>query len=111
MENVIPYVLDFTYVLIGLALLGTLVGIVLSIFEDLKAGAFAIGGLILIVVLFGAGYAMSSGDIPSNLVAKGIDNVSAFKISGAGLFTFYALAVIAIIALLLDIVKGFVDGN
>ncbi|MGB1248899.1 MAG: hypothetical protein ACPG4Z_08420, partial [Chitinophagales bacterium] len=84
--------LNLAYLMIALCFLGVVAGIVISIVQDFKSGIFAIGGLLMIVVLFGIGYAMSSSDLPARLVEKGMGTPSSFRISGAGLFTFYALA-------------------
>lgn len=101
-----------SYALILIAFLAMLGGIVIAIIQNFKEGGMAaIIGLVAIIVFFGIGYALSTDAIPQALMEKGFTDASAYKLSGAGLITFYIMAIVATILLVVDLVKGFVDGN
>ncbi len=110
MESLINIGLWITYFLIGVATLGMLAGVVMGMIQTWQSGGkFTVIGVIAIVVLFIIGYALSSDQISSNLANKGFNDPTTYRLAGAGLFTFYGLAVIATILLVIDIVKGFID--
>lgn len=101
-----------SYVLIAIASLGLLAGVVIAILQNFKEGGMAaIIGLVAIIVFFGIGYALSTDSIPKALMDKGFNDASAYKLSGAGIITFYIMAIVASILLVVDLVKGFIDGN
>lgn len=111
-EGLINILFYVTYLGIFLALAGLVFGVAVAIIQNLKdGGIFALAGLGVILVLFVIGYILSPSEMPSNLLSKGIDGLGAFKFSSAGLFTFYALAIVAVVLVVVDIVKGIVDGQ
>lgn len=111
-EGFINILFYITYLGIFLALAGLVFGVVVAILQNLKEGGmFALAGAGLVLVLFVIGYALSPSEMPSHLLSKGIDNLGAFKFSSAGLITFYALAIIAVVLVAVDIVKGIIDGQ
>lgn len=110
-EGVINIVFYITYFLIIVALIGTIIGVVVAVVQNLKDGGLAaIIGLVSLIVLFGIGYALSSGDIPADLQAKGIDGLDSIRQVGAGMIMVYAMGAIATVLLVVDIIKGFVEG-
>jgi hypothetical protein len=111
-EGLINIMFYLTYIGIFLAAAGLLFGVGVAIFQNMKdGGLFALAGLSLVLVLFVIGYVLSPSEMPANLLSKGIDGLGAFKFSSAGLFTFYALAIVAVILVAVDIVKGIIDGQ
>lgn len=112
MESFANIGIYISYVLIGLALLGMFAGIVIAVAQNFKEGGIAVViGVAAIVVFFGIGYVLSDDNISQTLLNKNFSDVSAYKKSGAGLITFYILAVIAAVLLVVDLIKGFIDGN
>lgn len=101
-----------SYALIVVAAIAMLAGIFIAITQNFKEGGIAaVIGLIAILVFFGIGYALSTNVVPQALMEKGFTDASSYKTSGAGLITFYIMAVVASILLVVDLVKGFIDGN
>ena len=99
-----------TYALIALALVGMVFGILLAIFQNLKEGGMvAIISLVILVVLFGVGYAMSSSAVPEGL--QSFVGASGYQLSSGGLITFYIMAAIASILMVVGLVKGIFEGN
>lgn len=99
-----------TYVLIALALLGMVLGIMITIFQNLKKGGLvAIGGFVGLIVLFFIGYAMSSDVVPTALQPQ--IGSSGYKLSNGGLITFYVLGISAFVLMILGLVKNIVTGN
>lgn len=89
-----------------------LVGIGIAIMQNWSdGGMYAVVGVVALVVFFGIGYVLSSGDVPEKLASKGFSDPGTYKLVGAGIMTFYILALVAAILLVVDIVKGFMDGN
>jgi hypothetical protein len=104
--------LYISYVLSALALIGMLVGISLSVAQGWKEGGmYAIIGVVAIIAFLGVGYLLSSSDVTKSLLDQGLTTVSGYKWSSAGIITVYILSAIAGLLLVVDIVKGFVDGN
>lgn len=100
----------FTYVLIGLALLGMILGILLAVFQNLKEGGLvAIGGFVGLIVLFFIGYAMSTDIVPEH-VQQYIEPAG-YKLSSGGLVTFYVLLFISFVLMVLGLVKSVFTGN
>jgi hypothetical protein len=109
-EGFINILFYLTYLLISLAALGLFAGIAVAIAQNFKdGGVYAVVGLVVLVVLFGIGYALSPSEMPSNLLSKGINDLGSLKFSSAGLVTFYALSIIAVILVVVDIVKGIFE--
>jgi hypothetical protein len=101
-----------SYVLVALALLGLLVGIGIAVMQNWKdGGMYAVVGIVAIIVFFGIGYVLSSDDISQRLVKKGLGDPIPYMRSSAGIITVYIMAIIASILLVVDLVKGFMDGN
>lgn len=99
-----------TYALIALALVGMVFGIALAIFQNMKEGGLvAIIGAVVLLVLFGIGYAMSSSSVPAGL--QQYVGESGYKLSSGGLITFYIMAAIATIMMVVGLVKGIFEGN
>lgn len=99
-----------TYILIGLALLGMILGIFLAIFQNLKQGGLvALGGFVGLIVLFFIGYAMSTDIVPEH-VQQYIEP-SGYKFSSGGLITFYVLLFISFVLMILGLIKSVFTGN
>ena len=104
--------LYISYVLSAVALIGMFVGISLSVMQGWKEGGmYAVVGTAAILLFLGIGYVLSSDEVSQNLLDKGLTTVSGYKWSGAGIIAVYILSAIAGILLVVDLVKGFVDGN
>ena len=104
--------LYISYVLVALALLGLLVGVGIAVRQNWKdGGMFAVVGIVAIIVFFGIGYALSSDDISQRLVEKGLGYPVSYMRSSAGIITVYIMAIVASVLLVVDVVKGFMDGN
>ena len=112
MESLASIGLCISYILIPAALIGMLIGVTIAVMQSWNdGGMYGVIGIVAIVVFFGIGYAISSDDVSQRLIEKGFGDASTYKLSSAGLITFYALAIVASVLLVFDIVKGFVDGN
>lgn len=114
LEKVVPYGLGLTYLLIGLAAFGMIVGILFAIFQNLKEGGLtALISLVVLIVLFAIGYSMSTDIIPANLIGQqGVEiSPSGYKMSSGGLITTYILAFVAFAMMALGLVKGIIQGN
>lgn len=99
-----------TYALIALAVLGMVLGITLAILQNLKEGGIvAIIGTVVLFVLFGIGYALSSSTVPAGL--QQYVGASGYQLSSGGLITFYIMAAIATIMMVVGLVKGIFEGN
>ena len=97
-----------SYILIGVALLLMFLGIAIAIAQNMKEGGMiAIVSLVVLVVLFGIGYAMSTDVVPANLIGQqGVEITPAgYKMSSGGLITFYIMAVIAFVLMIVGMVK------
>ena len=104
--------LYISYVLIAVALIGLLVGIGIAVMQNWKdGGMYAVVGIAAIIVFFGIGYVLSSDDVSQRLVEKGLGDAVSYKRSGAGIITVYIMSAVAVFLLVVDIVKGFMDGN
>ncbi|MFT4646097.1 MAG: hypothetical protein ACI8ZX_002521 [Planctomycetota bacterium] len=99
-----------TYALIALAIVGMVFGITLAILQNLKEGGLvAIISTVILLVLFGIGYAMSASDVPAGL--QQYVGESGYQLSSGGLITFYIMAAIATILMVVGLVKGIFEGN
>jgi len=104
--------LYITYVLIAVALVGTLAGVVIAVAQNWKDGGMhAVIGIGAVLIFFGIGYVLSSDDVSRRLMEKGFGDPVSYKRSSAGIITVYALAIVASVLVLVDVVKGFMDGN
>lgn len=109
-ESIAPYGLWLTYIFVGLAAIGMLLGILLAIFQNLKRGGLvAIAGFVGLIVLFFIGYAMSSDVVPVEM-QKYIEP-SGYKLSSGGLITFYVLAFVAFVSMIFGLLKSVITGN
>jgi hypothetical protein len=103
-----------TYTLIALAVVGMIFGITLAIFQNLKEGGMvAIISTVILLVLFGIGYAMSSSVVPEILAKSSSIDItpSGYKLSSGGLITFYIMFAIAGILMAIGLVKGIFEGS
>lgn len=99
-----------TYALIALAVIGMVFGILLSIFQNLKEGGMvAIVSAVILFVLFGIGYALSASEVPAGL--QQYVGASGYQLSSGGLITFYIMAAIATVMMVVGLVKGIFEGN
>lgn len=104
--------LYISYVLIALALIGLLVGVGIAVAQNWKDGGMhAVIGIVAIIVFFGIGYVLSSDEASQRLMEKGLGDPVAYQRSSAGIIAVYALAIVASVLVVIDIVKGFIDGN
>jgi len=111
-ETICNYGIYLTYLLIAVAALGLLAGVVIAVAQNWKEGGYmAVIGLVAIVVFFGIGWALSSDDVSQTLINRGFGDPSTYKKSGAGLITFYIMIVVAVVLVLVDLVKGLIEGN
>jgi len=97
-----------SYILIGLALLLMFVGIAIAIMQNMKEGGMvAIISVVVVVVLFAIGYAMSSSVVPDTLIGKqGVEITSSgYKLSSGGIITFYIMFAVATVLMLVGMVK------
>ena len=105
-EGMIDNMMYVTYVVLALILALVLVYVVKGLFAgDIKKTLLSVGAFLVILVI---SYAMSSGtDLDLEpFTSKGVDITEATsKYVGAGLYTFYALAIIAIGAMALSGIK------
>lgn len=112
MESLASIGLWISYFLIAAALVGMLIGVTIAVMQSWNdGGMYGVIGIVAIVLFFGIGYALSSDEASASLIKKGLGDAATYRLSSAGLITFYALAIVASILLVFDIVKGFVDGN
>jgi hypothetical protein len=101
-----------SYVLVALALLGLFVGIGIAVMQNWKdGGMYAVVGIVAIIVFYGIGYVLSSDDISERLILKGLGDPVSYMRSSAGIIAVYIMAIVASILLVVDVVKGFMDGN
>lgn len=105
-EGMIDNMMYVTYVVLALILALVLVYVIKGLFAgDIKKTLLSVGAFLVILVI---SYAMSSGtdlDLES-FTSKGVDITEATsKYVGAGLYAFYALAIIAIGAMALSGIK------
>jgi hypothetical protein len=109
-EGFVNILFYLTYVLIAITAIGVVYGITLAVAQNFKeGGVYAVVGLVVLAVLFGIGYALSPSEVPANLLSKGISDLGTLKFSSAGLITFYALSIIAVLLVIIDIVKGIFE--
>ena len=101
-----------SYVLIGLATIGLFAGVGIAIAQNWKDGGMhAVIGIAAVLVFFGIGYVLSSDDVSQRLMEKGFGDPVSYRRSSAGIITVYALAIVASVLVIVDVVKGFLDGN
>jgi hypothetical protein len=99
-----------SYLLLALAFFGMLFGIAVTIFQNMKEGGMiALGGFVGVIVLFFIAYAMSASVVPEDL--KQFVGESGYKLSSAGLITFYIMFAIAFLMMILGLVKSIFTGN
>lgn len=111
-ETICNYGIYLAYLLIGIAALGLLVGVVIAVAQNWKEGGyFAVIGVVAILVFFGIGWALSSDDVSQSLIDRGFGDPATYKKSGAGLITFYIMAILAVVLVIVDMVKGLIEGN
>lgn len=105
-EGMIDNMMYVTYVVLALILALVLVYVIKGLFTgDIKKTLLSVGAFLVILVI---SYAMSSGtDLDLEpFTSKGVDITEATsKYVGAGLYAFYALAIIAIGAMALSGIK------
>lgn len=95
MENLfVNYGIPLTYLLIGVAALGALASPIIGMIQKPQSLKGALMGIGLLVVVGGISYALGDGNNPSAIEIS----ESGAKQVDAGLFSFYILALLAIVA-------------
>lgn len=101
-----------SYVLIAIAAIGLFAGVAIAIAQNWKDGGMhAVIGIAAIALFLIIGYVLSSDDASQRLMEKGLGDPVSYRRSSAGIIAVYALAIVASVLVLVDVVKGFVDGN
>ena len=112
METIGEIGIYISYVLIIIAAIGLLVGVGIAIAQNWNDGGMhAVIGVAAVILFFGIGYVLSSDEASQRLMEKGLGDPVSYRRSSAGIIAVYALAIVASVLVLVDIVKGFVDGN
>ena len=109
-EGIIQGGLYLSYVLLIVAGIAVIVGMVLGIMHDVKSGLFAIGGIVVMMLIFLIAYSVSSAELTPKLITDGF-NASHMKMFAGGLVTFYVLFALAWAALIFDLGKSLIQGN
>ena len=99
--------LMLTNILILVAAVAMVAGVLITIFQNIKAGMVAIVGLVVLVILFGIGFA-TAGEMPD--YANGLISESGFKLVKGGMFTLTILIGLALLLIVVDFVRGIVQG-
>lgn len=109
-DSLINIGLYLAYILVGIGVAATVIFPIMYMvknFAEAKKGLMGIAALIIVFVL---GYGIASSEIPLALMksanAFNVDG-SSFKMIGAGLNTFFILAGLAIILILVGEVRAF----
>lgn len=111
-ETICNYAIYLAYALIALAFVGMLIGVVIAVMQNWKEGGYyAVIGLVAILIFFGIGWALSSDDVSQTLINRGFGDPATYKKSGAGLITFYIMIAVAVVLVIVDMVKGLIEGN
>ncbi|MEA5005101.1 MAG: hypothetical protein VB022_01690 [Rikenellaceae bacterium] len=107
-ESMVNVVIYFGYILLAIAILCTIVlplPLLLQYPKKLKKVGFS---LLLVAVLFGIGYLLSSGD-PINLNIENQPSEQVLKLTDTGLIITYILVAVSIIVILGGSVKSILD--
>ena len=96
------YGLYFTYFLLGAAVLLLLVGLVKNMLHNKKNAIMTIGAIVVIVVVYFIGSAVSSGELTAKAAADGLTSGDMKSFSGI-LITLYVLLFCSSIIINVDI--------
>lgn len=102
--------LYISYALLGIVTVAAFVGMMLNIFQKMRRGIIAIGGVVGLVVIMLIATAISPGDLSETARELGYQAIQIKMVAG-GLITFYVLLAITILLLIIDLLKNLVQGN
>lgn len=109
-ESGVSIGLIISYVLLGLAAVGTIIASILNIIQNPKSGIKSLASIVLIIVIFFIGYAISKGELANGYERYGVETANFSKLIDAGLYLFYALISITvggiIVTELISVIKG-----
>lgn len=103
--------LIISYILLSLAALGTIVASVLNIVHNPKAGIKTLISIVVILAIFGIGYAISKGEVTPTYEKYGVETSNYSRLIDSGLYMFYALMAIAVVGILVSEVINMVKGQ
>ncbi|TVR78307.1 MAG: hypothetical protein EA412_09110 [Chitinophagaceae bacterium] len=95
----IDFAIYAAYVLIAICAITAIVFGVMHLLRDPKQALWSVVGVVVVAVVFGIGYALSSSDFTfPGMEEKFSISPSGVQMVGAGIITFYLLAGITIVA-------------
>jgi Ca2+/Na+ antiporter len=107
-ESMVNIVIYFAYILTAIAILCTLILPLPLLFQYPKKLKKVGLSLLLVVVVFGIGYILSSGD-PINLNIENQPSEQTLKLTDTGLIVTYILVAVSIITIVGGSVKSILD--
>ena len=107
-ETMVNIVIYFAYILTAIAILCTLILPLPLLFQYPKKLKKVGLSLLLVVVVFGIGYLLSSGD-PINLNKENQPSEQTLKLTDTGLIVTYILVAVSIITIVGGSVKSILD--
>ena len=107
-ETMVNIVIYFVYILTAIAILCTLILPLPLLFQYPKKLKKVGLSLLLVVVVFGIGYILSSGD-PINLNIENQPSEQTLKLTDTGLIVTYILVAVSIITIVGGSVKSILD--
>lgn len=107
-ESMVNIVIYFAYILTAIAILCTLILPLPLLFQYPKKLKKVGLSLLLVVVVFGIGYLLSSGD-PINLNIENQPSEQTLKLTDTGLIVTYILVAVSIITIVGGSVKSILD--
>ncbi|NCB98042.1 MAG: hypothetical protein EOM36_06755 [Bacteroidia bacterium] len=107
-ETMVNIVIYFAYILTAIAILCTLILPLPLLFQYPKKLKKVGLSLLLVVVVFGIGYLLSSGD-PINLNIENQPSEQTLKLTDTGLIVTYILVAVSIITIVGGSVKSILD--
>ncbi len=107
-ETMVNIVIYFAYILTAIAILCTLILPLPLLFQYPKKLKKVGLSLLLVVVVFGIGYILSSGD-PINLNIENQPSEQTLKLTDTGLIVTYILVAVSIITIVGGSVKSILD--
>ena len=107
-ETMVNIVIYFAYILTAIAILCTLILPLPLLFQYPKKLKKVGLSLLLVVVVFGIGYLLSSGD-PINLNIENQPSEQTLKLTDTGLIVTYTLVAVSIITIVGGSVKSILD--
>jgi hypothetical protein len=103
--------LILSYILLGLAALGTLVASVLNIVHNPKTGIKTLVSIVIILAIFGISYAISKGEVNLTYEKYGVETSNYSKLIDAGLYLFYTLITVTVVGIIATEVINMVKGQ